>query len=116
MAMLEKEEDGVVTFGALLTDLSKIFDFFDHERIIVWMYNSYGFSFLNLKLIHDKLSYRKQRAKINDSYNDWLAPMVHQILQGSILGLLLFNIFLADSFFFRIPRASFIVFVQMVRA
>ena len=44
-------------FGALLTELSKPFDCFSHELIIVKL-NAYGFSLPALKLIHDYLSNR----------------------------------------------------------
>ena len=50
-----------------------------------------------LRLIHDYLSLRKQRTRVNYSYSEWLAVMFG-VTQGSILGLLLFNIFLADLF------------------
>ena len=50
-----------------------------------------------LRMIHDYLSLRKQRTRVNYSYSEWLAVMFG-VTQGSILGLLLFNIFLADLF------------------
>ena len=48
-------------------------------------------------MIHDYLSHRKQRTRVNNSYSEWLAVMFW-VPQGSILGQLLFNIFLADLF------------------
>ena len=44
------------------------------------------------------LSHRKQRTRVNDSYSESLAVMFW-VPQGSILGQLLFNIFLAVLFF-----------------
>ena len=81
---------GGITFGALLTDLSEAFDFLDHEFIITKL-NSYGFSWFDLKSVHSYLLDRKQRAKINNSYNKWLAIMfgAHQ---RSILGPLLYYV------------------------
>ena len=57
-------------FGALLTDLSKAFDCLSHELIIAKL-NAYGFSLSALKLIHNYLSKRQQRTKINQSYSTW---------------------------------------------
>ena len=71
--MLEKWKrsvDSGKTFGALLTDLSKAFDCLDHELLIAC-----GFSLPALRLIHDYLSHRKQKRKVNDSCSEWLAVM-----------------------------------------
>ena len=84
-------------FGALLTDLSKAFDCLDHELLIAKL-NAYGFSLPALELVHDYLSNRKQRTKVNRTYSSWL-EIVFVVAQGSILGPLLFNIFLADLLF-----------------
>ena len=97
--MLEKWKrsvDSGKAFGALLTDLSKAFDCLDHELLIAKL-NAYGFSLPALRLIHDYLSHRKQRTRVNNSYSEWLAVMFG-ISKGSILGPFLFNIFLADLF------------------
>ena len=51
-----------------------------------------------LKLVHDYLSHRKQRTRVNNSYST-LFEILFGVPQGSILGPLLFNIFLADLFF-----------------
>ena len=83
--------------GALLTDLSKAFDCLNHDFLIAKL-NAYGFSLPALRLIHDYLSNRKQRTRINNSYSAWM-EIVFGVPHGSILGLLLFSFFLADLFF-----------------
>ena len=71
--LLEKWKNSVdkgKSFGALLTDLSKAFDCLNHELLTVKL-NAYGFTLPALRLIHDYLSNRKQKAKINDNYSSW---------------------------------------------
>ena len=84
-------------FGALLTYLSKAFDCLNHELLIAKS-NAHCFSLPALRLIHDYLLNRKQRTRISNSYSTWM-EIVFGVPKGSILGLLLFNIFLADLFF-----------------
>ena len=65
----KKSVDNVKVFGALLTDLSKVFDSFDHEIFIAKL-KVYVFSLPALKLILDFLSKAKQQTKIDSSYNN----------------------------------------------
>ena len=89
---MEKTVDNGGVFGALLTDLSKAFDCIPHDLIIAKL-EAYGFLIDALKLIHDYLSNRKQRIKVNDAYSSW-KDIFYGATQGSILGPLLFNIHL----------------------
>ena len=100
LAMLEKWKrsvDNGKAFDVLLTDLSKAFDCLDHELLIAKL-NAYGFSLTASKLIHDYLSNRNQRTKINLSYSSW-HEIIFGVPHGSVSGPLLFNIFLIDLFF-----------------
>ena len=100
LVMLEtwkRSVDKGKVFGALLRDLSKAFDCLDHELLTAKL-NAYGFSLPALRLINDYLSNRKQRTKIENTYSTWL-DIIFGVPQGSILGPLLFNVFLADLFF-----------------
>ena len=70
LAMIEKWKktvDNGGIFGALLTDLSKAFYCIPHDLIIAKL-EAYSFHIDALKLIHDYLSNRKQRVKVNDAY------------------------------------------------
>ena len=84
-------------FGALLTDLSKAFDCLPHDIIIAKL-NAYGFDMKALNFIYDYLGNLKQRTKIDNAYSSW-QNILYGVPQGSILGLLLFNIDLCDLFF-----------------
>ena len=97
--MLEYWKSEVVkgkVFGALLTDLSKAFDCLSHEHLIAKL-NAYGFSLPALKLVQNYLSKRQQITRINQSYSSW-EEILFGVPQGSILGPILFNLFLSDLF------------------
>ena len=97
IAMIKKGRkilDKSGTFGALLTDLSKVFDCMTRDLLIAKLH-ALNFDMNALNLIFDYLTRRKQRVKINSSFSSYL-----DIFQGSILGPLLFNIFLCDLFLF----------------
>ena len=93
---MEKVYRGNV-FGALLTDLSKAFDCLTHDLLIAKL-NAYGFSLPALRFINDYILNRNQRTRINNSYSTWM-EIVFGVPQGSILGPLLFKMFLAALFF-----------------
>ena len=101
VAMIEKLKKSLNSkgsFRALLTDLSKAFDCIPHELTIAKL-DTYVFDLKALILVFNYFRNRKQRAKINSSYSDW-SDLLFGVPQGSILGLLLFIIFICDLFYF----------------
>ena len=77
------------TFGALLTDLSKAFDFMTHDLLIAKLHAP-NLDMNALNLIFQYLRRRKHRVKINSSFSSNL-DIFQGIPQESILGPLLFN-------------------------
>ena len=82
--------DNKNVFGGLLANLSKAFDWISLELIIAKL-NA------KIRLIHDYLSNRQQRTKINHDFSSWEEVLLG-VLQDFVFAPILFNIFWYDLF------------------
>ena len=88
--------DGIVR--ALLMDLSKAYDYVNHDLIITKL-EAHGVAENSLRLIQNYLFQRQQRVKVGSSLIEWL-EIILGVPQGSIQGLILFNVFINDLLLF----------------
>ena len=79
---------------AIFMDLSKAFDTLNHKLLIAKL-GAYGFDTKALYYIKSYLDNRKQRVRVNNNFSSW-QEIIAGVQQGSILGPLLFNIFVND--------------------
>ena len=80
--------------AVIIVDLSKAFNSLNHELLLAKL-KAYGLDSKSVTFMKSYLTNRPQRCKINNSFSEWGKVLVPQ---GSILGPLLFNIFLKGIF------------------
>ena len=80
--------------GTVLIDLCKAFDCIPHDLLIAKLY-AYGFSEKSAVFLYSYLKRRKQNVKI-DNILSTFQSLISGVPKGSILGPILFNIFLND--------------------
>ena len=91
--IIKAMDRGEVTL-AVLADFSKAFDTVDFETLIRKLH-SLRFSKSSLRLLTSYLSHRQQQVQINENTSSMLT-VTNGVPQGSILGPILFNIYVHD--------------------
>ena len=91
---MKKKIVDLLASAAFLIDLSKAFDCLPHDLLIAKLH-AYGIKEGALNLLFSYFKNRKQRVRLNNTYSEWI-DILFGVAQGSILGPLLFNIFLCD--------------------
>ena len=99
--MLEKWKEALDKgnfVDAIFMDLSKVFDTLNHDLLIAKL-KAYRLSINSVRYICSYFNQRLQRTGVNNSFSQW-KDIIAGVLQGSVLGPLLFNIYINRIFLF----------------
>ena len=91
---LTRNLDNGLPIDVLYLDFSKAFDKVPHKRLLQKL-KSFNFPTELISWIKNWLSNRKQRVLVNGEYSEWL-DVVSSVVQGSVLGPILFVIYIND--------------------
>ena len=94
----KKSLDDKSIIGAVLMDLSKAFDCIPHDLLVAKLH-PYGLSIDAITFIYSYRKRRKQGVKTNDT-ESLFKILLSGVCQGSIVGPILFNIFINDLLLF----------------
>ena len=99
--MLENRKlflDNGYNIGVLFMDLSKAFNVLNYSLLLAKL-DAYGFSLKSTTFSQSYLNKRMQKVNVKNKFGAW-EDIYSAVLQGSLLGPLLFNIFINDIFSF----------------